>query len=174
MLILKSALIVSLLFLLYQDFKFRAVYWLVFPIVFLLLLAVSFSSGVSIKQTLQNVLLNNAFVAFQLFIVTIYFSIKQKQWIWITKELIGWGDLLFLISISACLSTISYLLFYITSLLFTLLVSVPFILSKSSKSFKVPMAGIQAGFFAMVLLFDWSSTLIDLSSDQWLFNVMAI
>ena len=173
MLFLKSALVLSLLFLLYQDLKFRAVYWVIFPMMFLLLLAISFLSGASIKQMMQNVLLNNAFVAAQLFLVTLYFSIKQKQWIWITNELIGWGDLLFLISISAYLSTISYLFFYIFSLLITLLICAPFMLAASSKTFKVPLAGIQACIFAALLISDWNSKWMDLSSDEWILNVIA-
>lgn len=174
MIVLKLALIASLLFLFYQDLRFREVYWLVFPVIFLLLLSLAYLSGIGLQQILKNLLFNNCFLLFQLLIVTAYFSMKQKQWVWITKELIGWGDLLFLISICAYLSTINYLFFYVTSLLFTLLVSLPFIVSKSSRNFKVPMAGIQAGFFALLLFIDWKSNWIDLSSDYWLLNCMAI
>src|ERR1700743_489851 len=103
--------VLALIFL--QDVRGRAVYWFLFP-----LLAAAL---VSIRFNLHEAWINMVFIVVQLLILTVYFSLKSSQWVNITTQLLGLGDILFLVCIALYFPVLSFLLFYTGSLVGALL-----------------------------------------------------
>jgi hypothetical protein len=173
MIYLKAGILISLMGIFYQDLKHRAVYWFLFPGLFFLLFIFSALGGGNVPQIFSNLIYNNTFLFIQLLIVTLYLSLKLKKLIVITQSYLGWGDILFMVAVSGYLSFLNYVVFYIFSLLITLLAGGIAVLKTSDKKYKIPLAGIQALIFAGILLYFWTWNRIDLSSDTWLINYLS-
>jgi hypothetical protein len=126
----------------------------------------------SFSFVVQNSLLNFAFIALQLLGIVLYFSIKQGRWVNITSSYLGWGDILFFLSITTLFPFVNYIAFYLLSLVVTLLLyPLLYVLSKNKMGIQIPLAGIQAGVLWLVLIY----SLFDhrfLWNDYWVFNLM--
>lgn len=103
-----------LLFIIYEDFKYRAIHWIwlaLFTILILVLLPFNF----------LNVTFNLFLIGVQLLGVTIYFSLKSRKWINITKDFLGIGDILFFLPLCLLFTPENFIWFFISSLIFTLI-----------------------------------------------------
>tara|TARA_B100001115_G_C15842908_1_gene423228 strand:+ start:196 stop:639 length:444 start_codon:yes stop_codon:yes gene_type:complete len=130
-----------MLFMTYQDLKFRGISWLLFPVVFALLL---FHRWDEIYLHPFDLGLNLAFLLMIILLQYIYFNLFRKKSI---KSMIGLGDILFFPLIAVALSNDHFLLFFPISLIITLLVSA------FTRMKKIPLAGIQAALLTSVLVF---------------------
>lgn len=158
-----------MLYLFYQDLRYRAVYWFVFPILFVLL-SWYVLQLTAFDEVLINAAFNLGFFLMQLLLLSLYFSLKHKSLVNITRQFLGWGDVLFLVCITVCLSPGNYMVFYIGSLI---LIAIPaLIVNKSTSQQKIPLAGLQALLFAGTLIADWCSPAINLNSDNWILNYL--
>lgn len=168
----KILLIAGLLFIFYQDVRYRAVYWMLFP----LLLALMFFLAVQ-QQGMADLTMNSGynliFLFIQLCILFLYFSVKARGFVNITSGYLGWGDILFLLCIAFYFSPLNYLLFYILSLITVLLITLIMYRFSNSKELKIPLAGLQAILFAIVLIADWGMETINITSDYWLVNYLS-
>lgn len=169
--LLKIALILLLIFLFYQDIKYRAVYWLLFPAILILqfFMAIQYHN---LTQFFSNGLYNIVFLCSQFLLLTVYFSIKNKKNIFITTHYLGWADVLFLIVTGFSFSPLNYLLFYISSLFIILLLALGISFKNQNQKFKIPLAGLQAVFFIIFLMMDWGSQNINLFDDSLLVNLI--
>lgn len=150
----------------------RSVYWLLFPLLAILLTCLYFLSGNGIKELEQSVFINLGFLLFQLVLLTIYFSLKQKRPVNVTVQLLGLGDILFLCSIAFYLSVLNFLFFYISSLLGVLIVWMIVQLFSSKKNSQIPLAGFQAILLGVFLAGDWCWLHLNLTDDTWLLNLI--
>jgi hypothetical protein len=93
------------------------------------------------------------FLVLNFIVVTVYFSIKNKAYLNPFDKLIGWGDVLFFIALIPFFDFRAYLIFFVLSLLFSLLL---FLVMKSiySKYKTVPLAGFMALFFIGIIVID--------------------
>lgn len=139
-------LLLLLCIVIYQDFKYHAVSWLVFPLMFLLLAVPRILS--SFSEWVSTSLINTSFVVIQLFLVSVYFSLKEKKMVNITATQIGWGDILFFLVFTQAFSPFNFLLFYIFTLFFIVLVFLIYNIKKGVNK-EIPLAGAMA----IVLLF---------------------
>lgn len=121
---------------------------------------------------LQSSGLNIGFTGLLLLLVSVYFSVKHRQIINITKGLLGWGDVLFLLSIAFYLSFLNFIVFYVASLLMVLLLWVIRFILFRKKQEQIPLAGLQAILFVVCLLLDWCCPRMDLTSDYWLIHYL--
>jgi len=141
----------------YQDFKEKQVYWFIFP-----LLAATFAikgyMQLDVNIYLNYILLNMAFMVLNLALLTLYFSIKEKKILLITRRHIGWGDILFFAAVCFAMTTLNFIVFFVCGLLFSLVVaSVLLILKKEEK--RIPLAGILSFFMiAWTIFFDYFYT----------------
>lgn len=131
-----------------EDFKYRTVRLLLFPLLLVLLIT-------SMKEiSLSNVLLNIAYLLFLTGIGATYLFIKYKTWVLLTNS-IGVGDVLFLLVLSCWFSPVDYILF--NSISFTVALVLHFILNRVSASYRVynsiPLAGVQSICFLIVFIF---------------------
>ena len=162
-----------LLIIFFQDMKSRSVYWILFPLLTAVLLYIEYKGDTILINSIQSTLINLGFLIFQLVVLTIYFSIKNKALVNITESLLGWGDILLLISISVYLSVLNFLFFYIVSLVVTLLIWVCWGMFSSKKIKYIPLAGFQSLIFILFLASDWWLRIFDLTNDGWLLNLIS-
>lgn len=168
--LVKALVIIFLLYLLYQDIRYRLIYWICFPVLLFLMIILGFQE-MKAFDIVSNSVFNSGFLLLQLFMLTIYFSIKQGRLVNITDGLIGWGDVLFLFAITCYFSPINYIAFYMLSLL--VILSFIIVCTGSKKeNLKIPLAGLQALLLIGFLIVDWTSTLINVQSDNWLLTLL--
>lgn len=105
----------------------------------------------SVEELPQMILLNLAFVFLLLILITIYFSIKKKQVVYLFDTYLGWGDVLFFMVLTVYVDLETYIVFTIVSLLVAILFS-PIFFYLQGKSKHIPLAGVQAICLIAVLL----------------------
>jgi hypothetical protein len=153
-----------------QDLRSRSVHWFLFPLLAITLLLHNLGMQ-GAADTWPSVLVNIGFLVIQFFLVCAWFTLRNGKWTNITVELLGWGDVLFLLSAALGLSVFSFLLFYILSLtvicIYWLLIKA---LGNSNK--QVPLAGLQALLLSIFLSGDWWLFQIGLTGDDWVFKIL--
>lgn len=136
-----------------QDWKYRKIH-LVLPLAiftagFFLIPVKNYALG-------EIVLFNTIFFLITLGILTLYMSLKSKKFLNPFQHYFGLGDLLFYIAVTPLFLLKNYILFFILSLLFAILMQ--FGLKKLIKEETVPLAGFSALFLFIVILKDYFIT----------------
>jgi hypothetical protein len=167
-LLIESVLIIIFV----QDIRERSVYWVLFPVLLLLFLGLQLLGGNAWAEIGQKVFINIMFLVIQFLIVTAYFSLKNKRWLNITVGFLGWGDVLFLLTLCFYLSVLNFLFFYITSLILVLVIWLLWQALSNQSNKEVPLAGLQAIFFAALSGSCWWCWPVNLTNDDWLLQVI--
>ena len=140
---LKLILILLFFTILYQDCKDRLVYWFLYPLVGILALAIQYFI-LPFNSILLNVGTNLILVLFLLLVCYTYTRLRRLEF----TNSFGLGDVLFFIFITFTFSTISFLVLFIFSLFFSLLLHL--VLSRKNQQKTVPLAGYMSLFFGVV------------------------
>lgn len=155
----------------YQDFRYRGIYWWMFPLLAILLISCVLH-WVSLEVMVFSAIKSCVFLAVQLVILTIYLSLKQKRLINILTGFFGLGDLLFLIVLSMGLSFLNYVVFYMASLMLVIICSAIFSKMSDVQHYKIPLAGYQAIFLMLLMFVEWQVPAMSLHSDDLLNNLL--
>ncbi|QGK75250.1 prepilin peptidase [Flavobacterium sp. SLB02] len=132
-----------------QDWRFRKIH-VALPLV---IFAVSlFIITIEKYNLLEIVLFNTGFFLITLGILTIYMSLKSKKFLNPFQHYFGLGDLLYYLAITPLFLLKNYILFFILSLLFAIVLQ--FSLKKFIKEETVPLAGFSALFLFIIILKD--------------------
>lgn len=167
---MEIAVYLILLAIFYQDLKFRAVYWWLFVLLFLTLGGMVLQYDLAVP--LGNLSFNLIFFSLQLLLLSIYFAIKHGKLINITKQYLGWGDVLFLVAITAYLSFLSFVAFYVLSLLLIVFFELIRTAVTKQEVRKIPLAGYQSLLLAVLMLSNNCSYQFNLSNNQWLLPIL--
>lgn len=165
-------ILISIIGIIVQDFKQRMVYVFWFPVLILSFSIIRLLMGSPYQTLWTSVGSNLLFLIVQFVLVSIYFSIKEGKLVNITKNLLGLGDAFFLVSIAFYLSFLNFFLFYILSLMCTIITWTLWLHFTRKKEIRIPLAGLQALFFILCVFGDWSITSVYLTSDNWLYNFL--
>lgn len=150
-------LILVLLIILWQDIKYRQIHVLLPFIIFL----VTLYNYTLIKIPFLEILKNIAFLLLNFTIMTTYISIKNKQIINPFQNHIGLGDFVFFMAICPLFLLYNYILFFICSLLFSIVVF--FIFQKWMTQKNIPLAGFVSIFLISLILIEHFSSTIKLT-----------
>ena len=142
-----TTIIVSLV-IAYQDFKYRANSWFLFPILFIQVLIIGLINNASCKEFFLSTASNIFILVIQFLVVKIYFSVRKGRGISIVDHYLGLGDVLFLVIFSFAFSTFNFLLVYLVSLVIALIGSTIFTGMKKMSTMKIPLAG----YFSLILI----------------------
>ena len=148
MTLLVIGLLICLVLIIWQDFKFRHIH-IVLPI---LVFGISYFLTNYILQNVKNILFNSLFLGITLFVLFAYVSIKNKKLLNPFKHYFGLGDLLFFVAITPLFLIFNYILFFILSLLFSILMQLT--LKKWISKDSVPLAGLVSVFLVFIILCD--------------------
>lgn len=155
----QGSLLLCLLIMLWQDWKYRRIHVLLPILVFAI--GMFMVNGFFIYKA---ILINVAFFAIVFSCLVLYMSIKAKAFLNPLEHYFGLGDVMFYIAISPLFDVKQYAVFFITSMLFALIMQL--ILKKYSTHKTVPLAG-----FSALLLF--IGVLVDiLSSANYKFTLL--
>ncbi|MFN3402674.1 MAG: hypothetical protein ACK40G_01175 [Cytophagaceae bacterium] len=154
-----------------QDIKFRAITWYLFPALMIMFSLYSINQS-GIRDMMFNTSVNLGFLLLQLVLLTIYFSIKNKRFIWITNDYLGIGDILFFVCIAFLFSPMNFIFFYLISLVVIVLGYLFMVLFRKSVS-TVPLAGLQAILVIPLLLLNHFFSLI-ITSDHLIVNFLLV
>ena len=170
-----SLLIVVLLFLIFiQDILSRSVHWVIFPFMSIFFVAVHLLKGETVTGYLKVVFINLAFLLIQSLLLLMYVSIKNRRLVALTDRLIGWGDILFILSLTLYFSFLNFLLFYITSLIAVIAAWLIWQSFKDKPNKQIPLAGLQAMYLLIVFTYCWLFYPGALMSDTWLFKYITL
>jgi hypothetical protein len=122
----------------FQDWKFRAVHWILFPLIALDACLIFFMQQGDWKVTGLNL----TFVFIVISVLFIYVSVREQKWTNIFKAHFGIGDVLFLIAIIPLFGNTNYILFFISGMVISMLLH--FGISLIKKSETIPLAGYLA------------------------------
>jgi len=172
MLLTRILILLVLLVIFVQDIKSRSVYWILFPLLIVLFIVSDLISHKAFSELWPPILLNLGFLVLQLLLIACWFSIKERRWVNISANLLGWGDILFLAGISFYLSFINFLFFHIASLLFSLTGWITWKLLANEKSKHIPLAGMQALALTFFLSADWWVYHFGATHDNWLLHFL--
>ncbi len=166
MVIALTILSVLLTIIVYQDLRYRAVSWLVFPV--LLVIGVWVAQHNSGWDTVwKNSLLNLGFIMLQLVGISLYLSAKHKRFINITREYLGWGDILFFVTLTLYFSPLNFIVFYLLSLLLILTGAAFSKIIIRKKAQTIPLAGLQAAVFMLLVGYSFMTS-SSLYEETWL------
>ena len=153
-----------------QDMRFREVSWFFFPVLAVLYILHGWLSGIYLKELMINIVLNMAFLLVMFTLVWLYISLKRRRFVYLPDQLIGWGDILFLLCTCFYLTLLNFIIFYVLSLLVIILLWLVWVRWRPVVAKRnIPLAGLQALLLSFCLLADWLTRSIDLTSDNWLF-----
>ncbi len=144
--------VIVLLLIIRQDLSSRSVSWPLFPLLAVLGIALSWLELRSAAAILKNIGLNAGFLLLQFGLLRLWFRMRTGKGA-IIDHAIGKGDLFFLLDACCFFSPLNFILFYLLSLLISLLLH--FVL-RSRPAFygyqgNVPLAGLQAGCLLLAL-----------------------
>jgi hypothetical protein len=144
---------ITLFLIAWQDFGSRAVSWFLFPLLAICGLGLAFIELRSLGLALQYVIFNDGFLLLQFVVLKAWLVLRRKGRSALIDHAIGKGDIFFLLAAGCFFSPFNFILFYLLSLLFALVIylavrSWPIFAARSST---VPLAGLQAGFLLICL-----------------------
>lgn len=150
MIAIKIILILILVYIFYQDYKDREVYWFLFPSV-LVCSSILFYSSTLPELFVSAVILNLLFVILLLTMAFLYTRLKLKIKF---NQVFGLGDVLLFVALAFTFSTISFLSVFVFGLFCALVLHQA--LKRYSHFKTVPLAGYLSLYFALVYLSVWS------------------
>lgn len=130
----------------YQDFKERAVFWFLFPLLGILLGALQFAQ-VSSPFFYTSIVTNAVLITLILVLLYLYARFVSKERF--LDHSLGLGDILFFYALGIGFPPISFSLLFASSVLFSLLVYL--ILKKRLSMETVPLAGFMALYLIVVI-----------------------
>jgi len=149
----------------WQDFKYRAVYWFLFPLLMMLFIV---KNGYSGQISYHENLINLGIVALQISILHTYYYMRHGDWI-LYQTYLGWGDVLFFVALALLFPPLTFLAFQLISLILTLAWFVLFKRYLANKE-GIPLAGCQAFILALLLLSELVVDTATLNIDSYIID----
>jgi hypothetical protein len=164
--------VIWLAFIIYQDFKYKSITWLLFPLGLAIALVLGLQNTLPLSL-IKNTAINYLFLTVQIFLVACYFLFIRKNKISELKKYFGLGDMLFFLIIGIFISPINFIFFLIVSFFaITLGYSVYFLIKgKIEQKKQIPLAGLMSVFFLLLILSDQVFS-INIYSDYWILKLM--
>lgn len=152
LLIAKLLLIVSLISIFYQDLKDRKVYIFLFPL-FGILGSYLFFLNSGVVYYLISICVNLGIVLIVVLLTYLFAKwVLQKKYF---KEAMGLGDILFFMAFALCFPTITFLNFFVFSILFTFVLHLAQTKLLKDKNRNIPLAGYMSLFLTGIYLVNW-------------------
>jgi hypothetical protein len=154
-----------------QDFRFRAVSWILFPLLYVSVACIAVP-GAGVYPWLHFSGINLLLIAVQGLMLFAWFSLKNRKVVNLTKAHLGWGDILFIAVPAMLFSPLHFLFYYILSLVVALLCGL-WILRKEYAERSIPLAGIQAAVLFLFFVSDMMSDHLNFRNDDWILTLIA-
>lgn len=162
---LNIAILLFLLVVVYEDFKDRTIH-IFLPFLLFICLVVKYYTSANVANYIQTIGVNIVFLIMQILLAMLFFAVKEKKMVNIFESHLGAGDILFLLSLSPAFSTINFIIFYTISLaIIAVLYFVAGSIKWVNRNHQIPLAGLQAILFILVLCAEFYSKQFRLGID---------
>lgn len=161
--------IILLLIITYQDFKFNAILWYIFPLLFLVLLS-STISKTSFSASLSLFISNFVLVLIIYLFLVVYIFIRNRKFNFKLDGFLGFGDLLFMICLTPVFSQINFISFLVFGLLISMIFSLIYVLLLKKKL--IPLAGLLAIYYIFIFIIDYFVAGFNVLNDQLILNYL--
>lgn len=157
---------ITLLIIFFQDLERRSVVWILFPLVAATGIVNYMMHADARRLFFQNTGFNLAFVLLLLLVLKFYFMLKKTPNL---RQQIGSGDVVFWVACTCIFSPLNFLLYYILSLIFTLVAHLLTIniSPKQKKLGTIALAGWQS-FYLLLLAYVYEFFDVSLNDDFWI------
>jgi hypothetical protein len=162
--------LVILLLMTVQDLRSRSITLLLFFILGSLTIFSALSQQ-SVEKVLVTFVINSLFLLMHIMAIFIYLFVKHKRFVNPFRDHLGIGDLLFWVVISPAFSPLNFVLGFLSSLLFAIVVSL-FLRNSRTEDKTVPLAGLQALFYAGFLMINFLYLKMDCYDDSGLLKLI--
>lgn len=143
------ALLLSLIAIFIQDWKYRKIH-VVLPLIFFI---ISFFTIHQTDFTKANIIIYNlGFFIITLSVLVGYMSIKHKKFLNPFEHYFGFGDLLFYVAVTPLFLLENYVIFFIFSLVFA--IAAQMFLKKLIYENTIPLAGFASAFLFFLIVKD--------------------
>jgi hypothetical protein len=168
-------LFILLIIIIYQDFKFHAISWFLFPLIGILFFFKGLQS-MDFREQIHYFSLNIGIVFLQLVGVSFYFSIKQKHWASVINKQLGIGDILILLAFCLSFSTVNFVFYLLISFILILLIFWIQVTFFSKENKYIPLAGYLGITYNLLLLLGLIEPQVDFFTnsyiDNWLIDII--
>ncbi len=154
-----------------QDFRSRAVSWVLFPLMHVSVACIAVPDT-GVYPWLHSSGINLLLIAIQGLLLFAWFSLKDRKMVNLTKAHLGWGDILFIAVPAMFFSPLYFLFYYVLSLVVALLCGL-WILRKEYAERSIPLAGIQAAVLFLFFVLDMMSDHFNFRNDNWILTLIA-
>jgi predicted neutral ceramidase superfamily lipid hydrolase len=162
--VVNSCLLIFLGCIVFQDFKQRQISWFFIPLLFVgFMYKECYSDGGAIKDLMLNI----GFVLIQLVVLTAYMSVKNKKIVNVINSYLGIGDILFFAVLCAAFSPINFLVFYLCSIVLTLIGYLIYNAIIKSSQKEIPLAGAMASGMMMLMIANFFLPKMNLYNDTF-------
>lgn len=134
----------------WEDFKYREVLVLLFPILAAVVILHAVLLGVF---SITSVAINLFVLGIQLGLLNLLVYRRTKKWLMHGGRWIGWGDVAFFLVLAFCFSTVNFVVFQLVSLVIILFSTIACI-AFGRVVVQIPLAGGQALILAILYLTD--------------------
>lgn len=148
-------------------------HWFWFPLLAVAGIAARLQAGELLDSACYTTLGNLLFLGVQLLLVTAYFSVKNKRLTNITAGMLGWGDILLLMSVAFYCSVLNFMVFYLLSLLLIVMGWALYRSLAQKPNPHIPLAGLQALLLAGCIALGWLLPALNLANDNTLIRFIA-
>jgi hypothetical protein len=158
----------------YEDFRYRAVSWILFPVLAFLGFLFSIYMNSPVQTILGNALINTFIIITQLALLKLFFILCRPADAALSGK-IGEGDIYLIGATVFFFSPVNFILFLVSSLIFTLVAHLLFakasLYTTSVKT--IPLAGFQSFFIILCITYGLIFKL-NLTDDSWLYNLYTL
>lgn len=148
--IIVLGLLLCLAVVFYQDLKFRRIH-VVLPALLFIFSMVLFTRKPEMNSTVF--IINMLFFLLIIIILVVYMSLKNKKFINPFSNYFGLGDFLFFLSVTPLFLTYNFILFFILTMVFSIILQMLF--QKRMKEKTIPLAGFSALLLMLLVLKDF-------------------
>lgn len=173
LLLLQIVSVLLLLILTYQDFKDRAISWIILPVLFICFILTSLET-LPLSALGLFFGINSGFIFLQVCSVALYFLIKRRTIKNIIDKEIGLGDILFFIVLTVAFSPVNFIAFYVVTLILTLAAYLLIKFFNASTKREIPLAGIMSLAMAFLIITSFFSDSFNLYSDRAILSLITL
>lgn len=152
LLLIKVLLLFSLLFIFFQDYRDRQVYVFLFPL-FGVLGTYLFLSSSTPEYYFLTLCINLGIVLIVILLNYLFAKLVLKKKL--LKEALGLGDILFFLAFAISFSTLSFVNFFVFSILFTFVLHLALSKLLKQKKENIPLAGYMSLFLIGIYSVHW-------------------
>jgi len=162
----KLVVMICLCVVAFQDFRHRAISWLLIPVLFFGFVFIALKT-MEWDDYWRESLFNLCYILLVVVLLTVYLSLKNKKFVNIVNSFLGIADILFFAVLAVAFSPFNFEIFFLSSGILTSVIYGLLIYFKNVNP-EVPLAGTMASMLLVVMILNFCLPNMNLHSDNFI------